>query len=189
MKNMESHTIEFIKTVRVIIESKPADLSNELRTLAWGYSGDENRFIRQDIINELSGEKHILAKCGVRALAMQTEMYIARLAVEANATAPAPEVSAPAPEPSAPAPEPSAPAIEQEGIAGIDYEMPGAITEAKTISQAKPTATIGLQVIRKQCQRKGEVTAIEGQHVTVTLEDGSKRKPCMSRFQKLYSEA
>lgn len=172
---MESHTIEFIKTVRVIIESKPADLSNELRTLAWGYSGDENRFIRQDIINELSGEKHILAKCGVRALAMQTEMYIARLAVEANATAPAPE--------------PSAPAIEQEGIAGIDYEMPGAITEAKTISQAKPTATIGLQVIRKQCQRKGEVTAIEGQHVTVTLEDGSKRKPCMSRFQKLYSQA
>ena len=182
---MESHTIEFIKTVRVIIESKPADLSNELRTLAWGYSGDENRFIRQDIINELSGEKHILAKCGVRALAMQTEMYIARLAIEANASAPAIEVGAPAPEP-------SAPAIEADGIAGIDYEMPGAITEAKAISQAKAEAIkaeVGLKVIRKQCHRKGEVTAIEGQHVTVTLEDGSKRKPCMSRFQKLYSQA
>lgn len=149
---MESHTIEYIKTVRVIIESKPADLSNELRNLAWGYSGDENRFIRQDIINELSGEKHILAKCGIRALAMHTEMYLARLA-----SAPAPIVSAPAIEAAAPA--------------------------------TKPTATIGLAVIRKQCQRKGEVTAIEGQHVTVTLEDGSKRKPCMSRFEKLYIHA
>lgn len=170
---MESHTIEYIKTVRVIIESKPADLSNELRNLAWGYSGDENRFIRQDIINELSGEKHILAKCGIRALAMHTEMYLARLA------------SAPAPTTTAPAIEATAPAPEADGIEGIDYPLKATTAPAP----AKPKATIGLQVVRKQCQRKGEVTAIEGQHVTVTLEDGSKRKPCMSRFEKLYIHA
>ena len=184
-----THATDYVKSVRVIIESKPADLSNELRNLAWGYSGDENRFIRQEIINELSGEKHILAKCGVRALAMQTEMYIARLAIEANASAPATEVSAPAPEP-------SAPAIEAEGIEGIDYPNKketaaerGAKAIAKAEKSAEIAALVGLKVIRKQCQRKGEVTAIEGQHVTVTLEDGSKRKPCMSRFQKLYSQA
>ncbi len=162
-----THATDYLKAVANVIESKPSDLSNELHNLAWGYSGDENRFIRQNIINHLTGEKNIIAKCGIRALAEHTEAYIARL--KAEATAPAPEPIAPAPIDSAPAPKPAKPAKD----------------EPKT----EITATVGLQVIRKECQRKGEVTAIEGQHVTVTLEDGSKRKPCMSRFKKLYQVA
>ena len=157
-----THATNYLKSVGDLIESKPANFSEAIRTLAWGYSGDENRFIRQEIIDQLTGEKNILAKCGIRALAMHTEMYLARLGAEANA--PAPTTTAPAIEATAPATSVSAPAT-------------------------KPTATIVLAVIRKACKRTGTVTAIEGQHVTVTLEDGSKRKPCMSRFEKLYIQA
>lgn len=52
-----------------------------------------------------------------------------------------------------------------------------------------PKPAVGMAVVRKACKRKGSVTAIEGDKVTVTLEDGSVRKPNMARFQKLYNAA
>jgi hypothetical protein len=170
-----THATDYLKAVANVIESKPSDLSNELHNLAWGYSGDENRFIRQNIINHLTGEKNIIAKCGIRALAEHTEAYIARL--KAEATAPAPE-----------------PTNEPDGIAGIDYPLPGEVTVSEAIEAPATTAdelkaAVGLEVIRKQCKRKGVVTAIENLKVTVTLEDGSVRRPCMSRFKKLYNAA
>lgn len=46
--------------------------------------------------------------------------------------------------------------------------------------------TVGLKVTRKSCQRKGEVTDIDNGIVTVTLADGSIRRPNIERFKKLY---
>lgn len=188
MKNT-THTTDYMKALQVILEAKPTDLKNELRNLAWGYSGDENRFIRQTIINELTGTKTILAKCGVNALAQVTHDYLKMLeqAVIAKHDA------------------------EQEGIKGIDYpmdeepneiqaeaigimqeeaELAGEVTKSADIeAKAITKAVVGMAVIRKQCQRKGSVTAVDGMKVTVTLEDGSVRRPCASRFLKLYNAA
>lgn len=172
MKNTKSsHTADYLKSVREVIETKPADLHAEILKLARTYGGDENRFIRQELIEDLIGIKHPIVKCGIGMLAAFTMTYLNNLKAETT--------PAPAPEP--------------EGIKGIDYPMDeqpeGIVTKSEPAPEPIKKATIGMAVIRKQCQRKGEVTAIEGQHVTVTLEDGSKRKPCMSRFIKLYTQA
>lgn len=182
MKNA-THTTDFLVKVREILERKPANLHAEIIDLSKHYAGDENRFIRQEITFDLIGIKHPINKCGIGSLAAYTMTYLKGLEQAVIAK------------------------HDQEGIAGIDYEMEGEVTVAPAVSKketaaergakaiakaeksAEIAALVGLKVIRKACQRKGEVTAIEGQHVTVTLEDGSKRKPCMSRFEKLYIQA
>jgi hypothetical protein len=182
---INTNAITYLSEVRLIIESKPENIEAAISELSRKYSGDENRFIRQDIIEALIGIKHPLVKCGIGMLTSFTMTYLDNL--KAEATAPAPE-----------------PTTEPDGIAGIDYPLPGEVTVsekietaaergekaiAKSEASAEIAAMVGLKVIRKECQRKGEVIAIEGQHVTVLLEDGSKRKPCMSRFKKLYNAA
>jgi hypothetical protein len=167
MKN--TNTTDYLVKVQEVLSSKPANLHSEIINLSKHYAGDENRFVRQEIIADLIEIKHPLVKCGIGYLAEFTMTYLKKLETEVKAA--------------------KVIAIEPDGIAGIDYPMEAEskITVSPDVKPIK--ASIGLSVVRKQCQRKGEVTAIEGQHVTVTLEDGSKRKPCMSRFEKLYIQA
>ncbi len=172
MKNTTStHTTDYLKSVREVIESKPADLQQAIIELARTYGSDENRFVRQEIIEGLIGIKHQLVKCGIGMLAAFTNTYLANLKAETVAEAIAETTEVPA---------------QEEAPAGI-------ITKSDEVGAPEPVAitkpTVGLKVIRKQCKRQGEVTAIEGQHVTVTLADGSVRKPCASRFLKLYIQA
>lgn len=177
MKN--TNTADYLVSVRQVIESKPTNLHAEIINLSKHYAGDENRFIRQEIINDLIGIKHPIAKCGVGSLATHTMTYLKQLeqAViamhdEANAEMAAEVMSA---------------------MEGETDELDlGEVTTNPAITEASKTITkaaVGMEVIRKQCQRKGSVTAIEGLKVVVTLEDGSVRRPCSSRFLKLYNQA
>ena len=70
----------------------------------------------------------------------------------------------------------------------VTYAQENAITSSETNTEGA-TCAIGQQVIRKKCQRRGKVTAIEGEKVTVELEDGSTRNPNKERFLKLYINA
>lgn len=173
----------------IIAQLEAATDKKAIRDIVWTLSGDDNRFLRQQLTEALIGIKHPIAKCGVGALEAFANTYLANRNSMDKALAEAKPAKAVAveavPEPiaeataepiaEAPAPEPAKPAkTEKQQSAG---------------SLAEATITVGMKVVRKECQRKGEVTAIEGQHVIVTLEDGSKRKPCMSRFRKLYIAA
>lgn len=169
------NTINTINTI--IAQLEAAKDKKEIRDIVWTLSGDDNRFLRQQLTEQLIGIKHPIAKCGVGALESFAITYLNAKKAKASKAVAVEAVPEPIAEPvaEAPAPEPANPAkADKQQSAG---------------SLADATITVGMKVVRKECQRKGEVTAIEGQHVTVTLEDGSKRKPCMSRFRKLYIAA
>jgi hypothetical protein len=64
-----------------------------------------------------------------------------------------------------------------------------ASNEKKKSAPAEPKIQIivGLKVTRKECKREGEVTAIDGEKLTITLADGDVRRPNVKRFNRLYT--
>lgn len=122
---------------------------SERKQLVWSLGGDANRFLRQEVVEELTGEKKPLVKCGVNAI----EAYLST------------------------------------GIIIKPKSQAVAEPEAEADEPTPATCKVGQAVIRKECQRKGKITAIDGDKVTVELEDGSKRNPNKQRFSKLYINA
>lgn len=163
----------------------------ELRNFVWNLAGDANKVLRQSMMEVLTGDRLPLVKCGINALYAECLNYINALPVvtEEPVESDEPEFLAFMTD------------FITEGLAEADQErQPEVIDFSETESEAAPVVDnagslkevkleVGMKVVRKKCQRKGEITAIEGLTVTVTLEDGSKRRPCLSRFRKLYLAA
>jgi hypothetical protein len=76
--------------------------------------------------------------------------------------------------------------ITKEGVEGVDYPNTAKVDTKATKVDTSPQ--VGMAVVRKACKRKGSVTAVNGDKVEVTLEDGSVRKPNVERFTKLYAQ-
>lgn len=161
----------------------------ELRNFVWNLAGDANKVLRQSMMEVLTGDRLPLVKCGINALYAECLTYINALPVvtEEPVESDEPEFLAFMTD------------FITEGLAEADQErQPEVIDfaeteEAPVVDNAGSLKDVkveaGMKVVRKQCKRAGEVTAIEGLTVTVTLEDGTKRRPCMSRFRKLYLAA
>lgn len=136
----------------------------ELRNFVWNLAGDANKVLRQSMMEVLTGDRIPLAKCGINALYAECLTYINAIPVVSE-------------ESEADQLQPEAELVEPQDV----VDNGGSLKDAKF--------EVGLKVVRRKCQRAGEVIAIEGLTVTVLLEDGSKRRPCMSRFRKLYIAA
>lgn len=142
-----------------------SDLRREVTALISKMAGPDNRFKRQALYRELTGENILVAQAGINRLIDTAMKY---LATEQEAEQEA----------------------EQESgkvvyMADETEETPTAGASEKPES-LELTVELGLLVIRKACKRSGVVHAVDGDKITVLLADGSKRKPNRERFLKLY---
>lgn len=162
---------EYVNRVHELLKTTEAkNINSAIGNMSYDYAGPGNRFIRQAICSHLTGQNTPLVKAGISHLADYTRAYVKRLT--------------------------------KEGVEGIDYpntpkaakaSEPSQKVSAKTekLTSADFAGMVGKAVIRKACKRKGEVTAYDGTEgkITVTLTDGSVRKPNTDRFLKLYNFA
>jgi len=161
---------DYVNQVHQLLKTTEAkNINAAIGNLTYAYAGPANRFVRQAICSHLTGANTPIVKSGISHLADYSRAYVKRLT--------------------------------KDGVEGVDYpnglkpekqadKAPKQADKAKKQSDSAPaTAKVGFKVVRKACQRKGEVTAIEGNIVIVTLEDGSVRKPNSNRFTKLYNAA
>lgn len=132
-------------------------------------AGDENRFIRQEIIQELTGEKHYLVKCGVSYVIKHVQAYQATPQNDMDIALAKAE-----------------PSTEVESESVIVDET----TKAPKAEKIPPyQIEVGTPVIRKKCKRKGVIKANVNGKMEIELEDGSIRKPASGRFHSLYNFA
>lgn len=68
---------------------------DELNALILQLSGTDNRFVRQEICNDLTGESTPLVKCGISHLAEYTRKWLQTLIKKADATKPKAKAEAP----------------------------------------------------------------------------------------------
>lgn len=155
-----------------------------LSNFVWNFAGDHNRFTRQQLIEEMTGEKRPLVKCGVNALYSLVLEQLEGTEAKAEAEEAAPEFSG---EEMQQLEDFITEGLEEAAQAEAAEAEPVQVDNAGSLKDAK--IEVGMKVLCRKCQRAGEVIAIEGLTVTVLLEDGSKRRPCMSRFRKLYIAA
>lgn len=69
----------------------------ELNALVLTLSGTDNRFVRQEICNDLQGESTPLVKCGISHLADYTRKWLQSFIKQADAPKAAPKAKAEAP--------------------------------------------------------------------------------------------
>ncbi len=147
----------------------------DLKTYVFRHlAGNDNRFNRQDLIQELTGEKHHLVKCGVNYVVQHVQAY---------QTTPQNDLDVSLAK--------ATPSIEEESASEvIDLVTPTTEPTAKAEKSEKLPAyqiEVGTPVIRKKCKRKGVIKANADGKMEIELEDGSIRKPASGRFYQLYN--
>lgn len=158
-----------MKTTTINIEELATKLialtdERELKSFVFQHlAGNDNRFIRQNLIQHLTGVKQLLVKCGVSYVISHVQAFQANPQNDMDVAL--------------------AKAEPESEI--IDEVTP---TTADGTPDKLPAYKIevGTPVIRKKCKRKGVIKANANGKMEIHLEDGSIRKPASSRFYSLY---
>lgn len=131
----------------------------ELKSYVFQYlSGNHNRFIRQEIIQHLTGEKHHLVKCGVSYVIQHVQEFQAKPQNDMDV------------------------ALAQEKPSKDEAKA-----EPKAEKLPPYKIEVGTPVVRRKCKRKGVIKANANGKMEIHLEDGSVRRPASSRFYSLYN--
>jgi hypothetical protein len=147
---------DFANKLIAITDKKELD-TFVFRTLA----GPNNRFIRQEIIQHLTGEKHQLVKCGVSYVIQHVQAFQANQQNDLDIA-----------------------------LAKANFEQPSndeVKAEPKEEKLPPYKIEVGTPVIRRKCKRKGVIKANANGKMEIHLEDGSIRRPASSRFYSLYN--
>lgn len=121
-------------------------------------AGPASRFIRQEIIQHLTGEKHHLVKCGVNYVIQHVQAYQSNPQNDLDISL----------------------------AKGSESEVIDEVTPQADKLPAYQIE-VGTPVIRKKCKRKGVIKANANGKMEIHLEDGSIRKPAAGRFYSLYT--
>lgn len=144
---------DFANKLIAITDKKELD-AFVFRTLA----GPNNRFIRQEIIQHLTGEKHQLVRCGVSYVIQHVQAFQANQQNDMDV------------------------ALAQAKPSKDELKA-----EPKAEKLPPYKIEVGTPVIRRKCKRKGVIKANANGKMEIHLEDGSVRRPASSRFYSLYN--
>jgi hypothetical protein len=143
----------------------------EIKDAIWPLAGDDNRFLRQELMEMLSGNKIPIAKCGVHALQDAAHKYLENQArIEQSLSGE--DVSNPV-----------------MGDNGSDTLVAEPKKARKVKEEKQPidfAALVGATVTRK-CGATGTILSYENGKFLIKLSDGTEKKPGDKLFIANYS--